>query len=183
MWCSWVKCKTSITTQAELGSGLGLDGSSISRFYQTNRALPEGGQKMARKRKIYYKVVFKERCFDGSVKYVSVFTDDPQLNYEIGEYTSTVKPLADIGFHPTIFKNKKSATNFACQLQFGYICECHVWGLIKKPPLRFTCGPSPLTFVQEYGRNTGIPFKLSMAGDPWPAGTMMAKKVKLLREI
>ena len=116
----------------------------------------------------YYKVINnKEGNLSSAVlpSYHEGFT-----KYSLEHWVGAPKKLVVAGYHLLVFNNQKAARWFVEHFQSNdIIYRCKVRGIIQKlPPLRTT---------------SGIGFFSTNMGGPWPEGTVMVKKVKLIHEV
>jgi hypothetical protein len=101
------------------------------------------------------KIYYKVVSCDRKGNFYSLFViGKRRVEYKVGKWVEAHKFCRDLGYHLCIFNTIYDALNFGCR-SFLKIYECHVKGIIKDLP------------KNKYA---------------WPAGTVMAKKVKLIRE-
>ena len=125
-----------------------------------------------------YKAVF---CgFDGAKSSIAMcHVHDLVIDYVPGEFAVAQPKAAAQGYHPTVFSTYKEALTFCLHCFPGYLegddplaeiwlCECE--GINPYPPPSGMGGVSRMVAASE---NAGV----------WPAGTMMAERVKLVRKM
>ena len=119
--------------------------------------------------KIYYKVLIEKD--DGGV---SVWAEEEaEVLYRLNRWVEAPECMKRIGYHLLVFDSLKKAEYFAGKQFKDYVViyECNIKNEIKnKPPRLFGW-----TF-RHFKNKEKILFD-------WPEGTVMAEKVKLIKEI
>jgi len=114
--------------------------------------------------KKYYKVVYE--IIDGNLM-SCVAGGKAQVEYKINEWAKAPKWLADKGYHLCVFKTKKD------MFESGFIGRYFIVEIknkIKKLPKFCNAADIHHGIIIENDRD-------------WPEGTVMAKQVKLIREV
>jgi hypothetical protein len=122
-----------------------------------------------RRQKKYYKAVRHGRNGD----FVSAFVNgDAFVTYNINEFAEAPAWLQQKGFHLVVFDSLEAARAWKGKLT--PLFECEVEGVVTLPDMRI-CS-SDIT-------PQGFDYNLKVNSLPWPRGTVMARRVRLISSI
>jgi len=122
-------------------------------------------------KKKYYKITTE---INGEQRSVAVYQTAAEVRYGVGKWVEAPRWLAEKGYYLLVFYGLKSTKEFLrgfCYTHPLRLWECEVEGKLDRLPFQLT-GDS-----LEHGFITTIP------GCKFPEGSVMVKKVKLIRQI
>jgi len=125
-----------------------------------------------RKMKAYKVLARKKRTgYKTRVLYSAVVYNKAGIRYKKLGWNVAPKWLAQMGYHLLAFRTIEDAVKFGIDQDLGSvdIWEVELMGIIKKMP--------PKLDIHQICCGNTVPF-----GD-WPEGTIMAKKVKLIKKV
>jgi hypothetical protein len=100
-----------------------------------------------------------------------------RVRYRVGRWVTARKPLAERGYHLLVFDSIENLQDFMKMYQLddtlvhGYLAQAD--GIIANPP------PPALFYKVSKDKYDILP----TPGAEWPKGTLMAKRVKLIKRI
>ena len=122
-----------------------------------------------------YKVIARKKRtgYKTRVLYSAIVYNKAGIRYKKLGWNVAPKWLAEMGYHLLAFRTIEDAVKFGLDegLVSVDIWEVELMGIIKKMPPKLDIGQIC------YGNKKAVPF-----GD-WPEGTIMAKKVKLIKKV
>lgn len=100
------------------------------------------------------------------------------VEYKPGEWVESPAWLAEKGYFLTVFDSVKHAKKFIYRNSFDIVAEVEIWecetdGVVDNMPRRGT--------LPELGE--GIISIPTSGNPPWPAGTVMARRVRLTKRV
>ena len=123
---------------------------------------------MKMKNKRYYKITTE---IAGEQVSYFVYGAPAEVKYPIGEWAKAPKWLAKRGYGLFVFDGLKNAREFSKLCASPRLWKCEVDGIFDRLPLS----------ISSLGLNSGRVIKLRAKN--YPKGTVMVKKVKLIRQV
>jgi len=124
--------------------------------------------------KQYYKVVTRDST-RARIWRSAIAEGKAEVTYRRGGWSRAPQWLAEDGYHLTVFDSMEHANSFASSyMSGGNLLNAHIWRVHVREVHDGDLPPRCLLWTIAHGRR-GIP-----DAPPWPNGTVMAEKVRLV---